>query len=74
MFFLLCLPSLIDSPSYDEKDGLFTATLELSLQLSRDDLGHSIECRAESAAIKNTIKNHFSVDLQGKFYYILNEI
>ncbi|KAM7357581.1 neuromusculin isoform 3-T4 [Cochliomyia hominivorax] len=52
------------SPSYDEKDGLFTATLELSLQLSRDDLGHSIECRAESAAIQNTIKNYFSVDLQ----------
>ncbi|KAI8118506.1 Kin of IRRE-like protein 2 [Lucilia cuprina] len=52
------------SPSYDEKDGLFTATLELSLQLSRDDLGHSIECRAESAAIQSTIKNHFSVDLQ----------
>ncbi|TMW40594.1 hypothetical protein DOY81_014326 [Sarcophaga bullata] len=38
--------------------------LELSLQLSRDDLGHSIECRAESAAIQNTVKNHFSVDLQ----------
>lgn len=42
------------------------ATLELSLQLSRDDLGHNIECRVDSAAIPNTLKNQFSVDLQGK--------
>ncbi|KAL9908164.1 neuromusculin isoform 2-T2 [Glossina fuscipes fuscipes] len=52
------------SPSYDEQNGLFTATLELSLQLSRDDLGHNIECRVDSAAIPNTLKNQFSVDLQ----------
>ncbi|XP_075164374.1 neuromusculin isoform X2 [Haematobia irritans] len=51
-------------PHYDDRDGLFNVTVELSLQLSRDDLGHNIECRAESAAIQNTLSTHFSVDLQ----------
>ncbi|XP_073840504.1 neuromusculin isoform X7 [Musca autumnalis] len=51
-------------PHYDEKDGLYNVTVELSLQLSREDLGHKIECRAESAAIDNVMSTHFSLDLQ----------
>ncbi|XP_061395466.1 hemicentin-1 isoform X1 [Musca vetustissima] len=51
-------------PHYDEKDGLYNVTVELSLQLSREDLGHTIECRAESAAIDNVMSTHFSLDLQ----------
>jgi len=63
---LIIVITFEDSPSYDEKDGLYTATLELSLQLSREDLGHDIECRVDSSAIAETIINNFNVDLQGK--------
>lgn len=55
----------LDSPSYDEQDGFFTATLELSIQLMRDNLGQEIECRTESVAIADTIKQQFAIDLQG---------
>ncbi|XP_034106656.1 uncharacterized protein LOC117569553 isoform X5 [Drosophila albomicans] len=52
------------SPTHDQNDGLYTSTLELDWQLSREDLGEDIECRVESAAIKNTIVTKFGVDLQ----------
>ncbi|XP_030385039.1 uncharacterized protein LOC115632156 isoform X2 [Scaptodrosophila lebanonensis] len=52
------------SPTHDQKDGLYTSTLELEWQLSREDLAQDIECRVESAAIKNEIVAKFSVDLQ----------
>ncbi|EDW79217.2 LOW QUALITY PROTEIN: uncharacterized protein Dwil_GK12999 [Drosophila willistoni] len=52
------------SPTHDLKDGLYTSTLELDWQLSREDLAQDIECRVESAAIKNAIVTKFSVDLQ----------
>lgn len=54
-----------DSASYVETGGLFTATLELNLELSRDDLARDIECRVESAALPNKLINKFRVDLQG---------
>ncbi|XP_055381651.1 putative uncharacterized protein DDB_G0282133 isoform X7 [Condylostylus longicornis] len=53
------------SPSYDEdEDGLFTATLELSLVLSRQDLDNDIECRVESAALDDIYKSLIKLDLQ----------
>ncbi|XP_055855839.1 uncharacterized protein LOC129919053 isoform X2 [Episyrphus balteatus] len=52
------------SPTYDEKDGLYTATLELSLVLTRQDLGNTIECRVESSAIQGTIRSVIDVDMQ----------
>ncbi|XP_030572924.1 uncharacterized protein LOC115771379 [Drosophila novamexicana] len=52
------------SPTHDLNDGLYTSTLELDWQLSREDLATDIECRVESAAIKNAIVTKFSVDLQ----------
>ncbi|XP_017137475.1 uncharacterized protein LOC108152559 isoform X3 [Drosophila miranda] len=52
------------SPTHDLNDGLYTSTLELDWQLSREDLAQDIECRVESAAIKSTIVTKFSVDLQ----------
>ncbi|XP_054735884.1 uncharacterized protein LOC129242947 isoform X2 [Anastrepha obliqua] len=52
------------SASYVETDGLFTATLGLTLELSRDDLARDIECHVESAALPNKIINKFRVDLQ----------
>ncbi|XP_049314276.1 uncharacterized protein LOC105225255 isoform X9 [Bactrocera dorsalis] len=55
---------LTHSASYVETDGLFTATLELNLELSRDDLARDIECRVESAALPNKLINKFRVDLQ----------
>lgn len=55
-----------DSPTHDLNDGLFTSTLELDWPLSREDLASDIECRVESAAIKNAIVTKFSVDLQGE--------
>ncbi|EDW40286.1 GL24989 [Drosophila persimilis] len=55
---------VLDSPTHDLNDGLYTSTLELDWQLSREDLAQDIECRVESAAIKSTIVTKFSVDLQ----------
>nr|XP_036226719.1 uncharacterized protein LOC106618396 isoform X5 [Bactrocera oleae]XP_036226720.1 uncharacterized protein LOC106618396 isoform X5 [Bactrocera oleae] len=55
---------LTHSASYVETDGLFTATLELNLELSRDDLARDIECRVESAALPKKLINKFRVDLQ----------
>jgi len=55
-----------DSPTHDLNDGLYTSTLELDWQLSREDLAQDIECRVESAAIKSAIVTKFSVDLQGE--------
>lgn len=55
-----------DSATHDLDDGLYTSTLELDWPLSREDLAQDIECRVESAAIKNTIVTKFSVDLQGE--------
>ncbi|XP_055919479.1 uncharacterized protein LOC129951381 [Eupeodes corollae] len=52
------------SPTYDEKDGLYTATLELSLVLSRLDLNSTIECRVESSAIQGTIRSAIHIDMQ----------
>ncbi|EDV97314.1 GH16788 [Drosophila grimshawi] len=52
------------SPTHDLTDGLYTSTLELDWQLSREDLATDIECRVESAAIKDAIVSKFSVDLQ----------
>ncbi|XP_067643047.1 hemicentin-1 isoform X4 [Eurosta solidaginis] len=52
------------SASYLETDGLFTASLELTIELSRDDLAHDIECRVESAALPHKVTNKFRVDLQ----------
>ncbi|XP_034655585.1 hemicentin-2 isoform X13 [Drosophila subobscura] len=52
------------SPTHDLNDGLYTSTLELDWQLSREDLAQDIECRVESAAIKSAIVTKFSVDLQ----------
>lgn len=62
----LCSSLRTDSPTHDLNDGLFTSTLELDWQLSREDLASDIECRVESAAIKNAIVTKFSVDLQGE--------
>lgn len=62
----LCSLLRTDSPTHDLNDGLFTSTLELDWQLSREDLASDIECRVESAAIKNAIVTKFSVDLQGE--------
>ncbi|ALC44604.1 nrm [Drosophila busckii] len=55
---------VLDSPTHDLQDGLYTSTLELDWALSREDLAKDIECRVESAAIKSPIVNKFSVDLQ----------
>ncbi|TDG39892.1 hypothetical protein AWZ03_013686, partial [Drosophila navojoa] len=52
------------SPTHDLHDGLYTSTLELEWALSREDLAQDIECRVESAAIKNAIVTKFGVDLQ----------
>ena len=54
-----------DSPTYDEHEGLFTATLELSLVLSRHDLASDIECRVQSPALNGTVQTHLKLDLQG---------
>ncbi|XP_022227441.2 hemicentin-1 isoform X16 [Drosophila obscura] len=52
------------SPTHDLNEGLYTSTLELDWQLSREDLAQDIECRVESAAVKSAIVTKFSVDLQ----------
>ncbi|EDV52815.2 uncharacterized protein Dere_GG16293, isoform G [Drosophila erecta] len=52
------------SPTHDLIDGLYTSTLELDWQLSREDLAQDIECRVKSAAIQNVTVTKFSVDLQ----------
>lgn len=64
--FLSTLHFRTDSPTHDLNEGLYTSTLELEWQLSREDLASDIECRVESAAIKNAIVTKFSVDLQGE--------
>lgn len=57
----------VDSPTYNETDGLFTAKLELSLPLTRLDLANTLECRVESSALEEPVKSHMQIDLQGKF-------
>ncbi|XP_043862054.1 uncharacterized protein LOC120447830 isoform X2 [Drosophila santomea] len=52
------------SPTHDLINGLYTSTLELDWQLSREDLAQDFECRVKSAAIQNVTLTKFSVDLQ----------
>ncbi|XP_043650487.1 B-cell receptor CD22 isoform X3 [Drosophila teissieri] len=52
------------SPTNDLINGLYTSTLELDWQLSREDLAQDFECRVKSAAIQNVTVTKFSVDLQ----------
>ncbi|XP_039230059.1 uncharacterized protein LOC6540104 isoform X14 [Drosophila yakuba] len=52
------------SPTHDLINGLYTSTLELDWQLSREDLAQDFECRVKSAAIQNVTVTKFSVDLQ----------
>uniref|UniRef100_T1GWL1 Ig-like domain-containing protein n=1 Tax=Megaselia scalaris TaxID=36166 RepID=T1GWL1_MEGSC len=54
----------VDSPTYNETDGLFTAKLELSLPLTRLDLANTLECRVESSALEEPVKSHMQIDLQ----------
>lgn len=50
---------LADSETVDEWNGLYTVKSKLSLKLSRQELGASIECRVE-----NSVSNFILIDLQ----------
>lgn len=55
----------IDSVTTSELNGLYSVKSVLSLELSRQELGASIECRVETPALENVVSNHINIDLQG---------
>ncbi len=55
----------IDSLTTSELNGLFSVKSVMSLELSRQELGASIECRVETPALENIVSNHINIDLQG---------
>lgn len=51
----------------EEQDGLFTVKAVLSLMLSRQELDSYLECRVETRALSNVVRNQIHIDLQGGF-------
>lgn len=63
----------IDSVTTDEANGLFSVKSQLSLTLTRQELEGYFECRVETPALDNLVRNQLHIDLQGKqpFYVSL---
>lgn len=55
-----------DSVTTDEANGLFSVKSELSLTLTRQELEGYFECRVETPALDNLVRNQLHIDLQGK--------
>lgn len=56
---------LSDSVTQEQKDGLYTVKAVLSLILSRQELDSFLECRVETPALDNVVRNQIHIDLQG---------
>ncbi|KAJ6649403.1 Hemicentin-1 [Pseudolycoriella hygida] len=54
---------LTDSVSTEEIAGLYSVKSVLSLELSRQELGASIECRVETPALEKVVSNFIHIDL-----------
>lgn len=63
-----------DSVTTDEANGLFSVKSELSLTLTRQELEGYFECRVETPALDNMVRNQLHIDLQGKTYRYVKHI
>lgn len=50
---------------HDEANGLTTVKSELSITLTRLEMGAHFECRVESDALESMVRNSIKIDLQG---------
>lgn len=50
---------------HDAANGLTTVKSELSITLTRLEMGAFFECRVESEALEATVRNLVKIDLQG---------
>lgn len=65
VFFCFILITFADSVTTDEANGLFSVKSELSLTLTRQELEGYFECRVETPALDNLVRNQLHIDLQG---------